>query len=64
MSENQFTDKTITCPDCGEGFLWDVGQQRFYFAKCLMEPRRCPKCRILRRRSIAAAKEKSEEYGV
>jgi CxxC-x17-CxxC domain-containing protein len=51
-----FTDKTLTCRDCGTNFLFTVGEQGFYLEKGLLnEPQRCPDCRANRRRDRAGA---------
>lgn len=44
------TDKTITCKDCGEEFVFTVGEQEFYKEKGFEnEPVRCPACRKARK---------------
>jgi CxxC-x17-CxxC domain-containing protein len=44
-------DKTLTCRDCGNGFIFTAGEQGFYIEKGLMnEPQRCTNCRANRRR--------------
>jgi len=46
-----FEDKTITCKDCEDAFLFSVGEQGFYLEKGLLnDPQRCPGCREQRRR--------------
>ncbi|MBA3877827.1 MAG: zinc-binding protein [Anaerolinea sp.] len=41
-----FEDRTLTCRDCGEGFIFSAGEQRFFAEKGLTnEPQRCPDCR-------------------
>lgn len=46
-----FEDKTITCKDCGDAFLFSTGEQGFYLEKGLLnDPQRCPACREQRRR--------------
>lgn len=47
-----FTDKELTCVDCGRKFKWEVGEQRFYWSKGLATPKRCPECRKFRRDTI------------
>ncbi len=43
-------DKSITCVDCGEEFLFTVGEQAFYRERGLPnEPTRCKRCRDLRK---------------
>ncbi|MDO5040341.1 zinc-ribbon domain-containing protein [Clostridium sp.] len=40
------TDKVIKCRDCGEEFVFSVGEQEFYKEKGFTnEPVRCPACR-------------------
>ena len=50
-----FTDKTLTCKDCGQEFIWTAGEQEFYQSRGLQnEPGRCPTCRAARRSSGGA----------
>lgn len=45
-----FVDKTLTCRECGNEFVFTVGEQEFYQSRNLTnEPRRCPSCRMARR---------------
>ena len=45
-----FTDKTLTCVDCGASFTFTAGEQEFHASKGFTnEPRRCPNCRRLRK---------------
>lgn len=42
----EFTDKTLTCVDCGNDFTFTAGEQAFYKEKGLdNEPKRCKECR-------------------
>jgi CxxC-x17-CxxC domain-containing protein len=46
-----FADKILQCRDCGQQFVFTVGEQEFFAEKGLMnEPQRCPACRASRRR--------------
>lgn len=55
-SQVSFTDKTLTCKDCGQEFIWTSGEQEFYQSRGLMnEPGRCPTCRAARRASGGGA---------
>ena len=41
-----FTDKTLTCRDCGNEFTFTAGEQEFYAQKGFTnEPTRCQSCR-------------------
>jgi CxxC-x17-CxxC domain-containing protein len=45
-----YTDKTLTCSDCGAPFTFTAGEQEFHASKGFTnEPRRCPDCRASRR---------------
>jgi len=45
-------DWDFTCVDCGEKFVFAVGEQRFYLSKGLSVPRRCKACRQHRKATI------------
>ena len=43
-------DKTLTCRDCGQHFVFTAGEQEFYQSRGLLnEPGRCPDCRQARK---------------
>lgn len=43
-------DKWLVCVECGNTFLWDVGEQMWYrLKKFANEPKRCRKCRDKKR---------------
>ncbi|MSQ11695.1 MAG: zinc-binding protein [Dehalococcoidia bacterium] len=45
-----FQDKTLTCQDCAQTFVFTVGEQEFFQQKGYTnEPGRCPSCRQSRR---------------
>ena len=45
-----YTDKSITCPDCGSTFIFTAGEQEFFASKGFSnDPKRCPKCRQAKR---------------
>ena len=45
-----FQDKTLTCRDCGQEFIWTAGEQEFYSSRGLQNaPSRCPADRAARR---------------
>ena len=44
-----YTDKTLTCRDCGQSFVFTTGEQEFFASKGFTnEPSRCPECRASR----------------
>jgi len=41
-----FADKSMTCRDCGQPYIFTAGEQEFYDLKGFTnEPTRCPDCR-------------------
>jgi CxxC-x17-CxxC domain-containing protein len=59
-----FQDRTLTCVDCGVGFVWTAGEQQFFADKHFQnEPRRCRSCktnRVSRPPSASVARERVE----
>jgi CxxC-x17-CxxC domain-containing protein len=48
-------DRTLTCRDCGESFVFSAGEQSFFASKGLTnDPQRCPACRAAYKRSKAS----------
>jgi len=40
-------DKTLSCRDCQQTFVFSSGEQEFFAARNLSnEPKRCPNCRV------------------
>jgi len=49
-NENNYTDKTLVCKDCGAEFTFTAGEQAFFAEKGFTnEPVRCPACRKARK---------------
>ena len=47
-----FSDRTLTCRDCGQQFVFTAGEQEFYQSRGLTnDPGRCPDCRQARKQS-------------
>ena len=47
-----YQDRTLTCRDCSEEFVFSGGEQAFFSSKGLLnDPQRCPGCRATARRS-------------
>jgi CxxC-x17-CxxC domain-containing protein len=45
-----YTDKTLTCRDCGNPFTFTEGEQEFFAQRGFTnEPGRCPECRAARK---------------
>ena len=47
-------DRTLTCRDCSEEFIFSAGEQAFFQSKGLTnDPQRCPSCRAVAKRARA-----------
>ena len=46
-----YTDRTLTCADCGTEFAFTASEQQFFADRQFSEPRRCPTCRAARKAS-------------
>ena len=45
----EYSDKSLTCDDCGQPFVFSVGEQIFFIEKQFQHyPRRCKTCRAKR----------------
>jgi CxxC-x17-CxxC domain-containing protein len=56
-------DRTLTCRDCGEPFVFSAGEQEFFASKGLTnDPQRCPSCRAAAKRTRGASRGGSREY--
>ena len=54
-----YADKTLACRDCGQAFIFTVGEQEFFASRGFTnEPSRCPDCRASRK----AGRESSGGY--
>ena len=59
-----FTDKTLTCRDCGAAFTFTAGEQEFYAQKGFdNEPTRCPTCRRARKMQRNESAGGDHSYG-
>jgi len=49
-----YTDKILTCKECGAEFEFTAGQQEFFAEKGFTnEPSRCPSCRAARKQRMS-----------
>ena len=50
MSNAGYSDRILSCRDCGQDFTFTAGEQEFYASRGLTnDPGRCPSCRAARR---------------
>ncbi len=55
-------EKTLICQDCGQEFVFTVGEQEFYQEKGFAnEPKRCKACRDKRKNQRRQPKEAATE---
>jgi len=53
-----FEDKTLTCKECGNEFVFTAGEQEFYAEKGFEnEPQRCKACRDARKNAGRGPRE-------
>lgn len=52
INKINFEDKYLQCCDCGNEFLFCIGEQRYFLSRSLSTPRRCPICRKLRKSKL------------
>jgi CxxC-x17-CxxC domain-containing protein len=47
-----YEDRSLTCRDCSEEFIFSSGEQAFFASKGLLnDPQRCPNCRAVAKRA-------------
>lgn len=52
---DEIVEKTLKCKDCGEEFIWTVGEQKFFKDKGFKnKPARCKNCRQINRKKVDA----------
>ncbi|HZU13607.1 MAG TPA: CxxC-x17-CxxC domain-containing protein [Chloroflexota bacterium] len=44
-----YTDRTLSCAQCGSEFTFSANDQEFHASRGYQEPKRCPDCRAARR---------------
>jgi CxxC-x17-CxxC domain-containing protein len=57
------SDRTLTCADCGQEFVFTSSEQEFYAERQFSEPRRCPSCRAARKLSRGGSSEPARGGG-
>ena len=45
---SEYSDKKLTCRDCGQQFTFTAGEQEFYRVKGFNQPGLCKECRLLK----------------
>ena len=48
----KFIDTTLTCVECSANFVFEANEARYYYARRLRTPKRCPACRERRKITI------------
>ena len=47
-------DRTLTCADCSQEFVFTASEQQFYQERGFSDPRRCRSCRAARKASMGS----------
>ena len=55
LPDPPLTDRTLTCVECQQPFVFAAGEQRYFATKDLTPPKRCQKCRAIKRARYEAA---------
>jgi len=56
-------DKTLTCRECGDQFVFTAAEQEFYATKGFTnEPGRCPSCRAARKQRNSGGSQQREMF--
>ena len=55
-------DLEIDCVDCGKPFTWTGGDQLYFRDRELANPKRCMKCRKVKRDTIEKRKAASQAF--
>jgi CxxC-x17-CxxC domain-containing protein len=51
-----YEDRSLTCRDCGEAFIFSAGEQRFFAEKGLQNvPQRCAGCRAVAKQNRSSS---------
>ena len=58
-----YTNKTLTCADCGQEFVFTASEQDFYAQRGFTEPRRCASCRASRKAARNEGTGGDESFG-
>ena len=59
-----YSDKQITCSDCGTAFTFSARDQEFFASKGFTnEPKRCPTCRATRKQTRLEAETMGQPHG-
>jgi len=52
-------DRTLTCADCGQEFVFTASEQQFYTDRGFSDPRRCRSCRAARKAQMGGSESSS-----
>jgi CxxC-x17-CxxC domain-containing protein len=56
-------DRTLTCADCGQEFVFTASEQQFYADRGFSDPRRCRNCRSARKAQMGGGDQSMGGYG-
>jgi len=52
-------DRTLTCADCSQEFVFTASEQQFYSDRGFSDPRRCRSCRAARKTQMGGSESSS-----
>ena len=52
LETHEFEDQVLKCTDCDSPFDFTAGEQKYFFSKGLDTPKRCTRCRKIRRATL------------
>src|SRR5205085_6293185 len=58
-----YTDRTLTCVQCGNDFTFTADDQQFHAGRGYQDPKRCPTCRAERRSQSGGGYGSGSSYG-
>lgn len=62
LDQKNLEDKILVCSDCGNRFIWTIGEQQFFISKGLTNaPKRCKPCSAKNKERI---KEKHPSWAI
>jgi hypothetical protein len=61
IDELPLIDLQPICVDCDQQYTFSIGEQQYFLSKGLAPPKRCPRCRQIRKATIIRKEGKTDE---
>ena len=62
MEAMAYTDRNVTCVQCGNDFTFSAEDQAFHASRGYQDPKRCPTCRAERRSAQGGSRDSYSSY--